>query len=67
MIILLLLLIQSTFGAFTLPFNTGSVNKHGLVFSDAPCNANTVIDFAFSPNSVLIMIGDAVILPLLRA
>lgn len=66
MIILFIALLQISMAAFTLPFATASINKHGVAFKDAPCNANTVIDFAFSPNSVLTFSTDSVTLPLNR-
>lgn len=37
----------------SLSFNLSQVDKHGDSLSQAPVNAETVIDFAFSPNTII--------------
>jgi len=52
-ILLLLSLVFMALSAVTLPFSTSQLNKHGIAYSSASCNANTVIDFSFSSASTL--------------
>jgi hypothetical protein len=49
--LVLSLFIFVTINSFT--FDLSQNDKHGNILSSAPCNKDTVIDFSFSPDTII--------------